>query len=457
MAFLPFLKEKFDALVTEHAESKARYASKTSVLKEQVTELEKNCHANQADSERLRAENLAKTSEVRTLGNELGRLRSAKGEVEQQLKESQSQHEQEKQRSQELEEELEAQQARYKELATLNEKQTDTLRQQASAALSARETSHDATKKRLDGRSLVQQFTRFKLDRKIEEKDDQVCQLVELILQSEEEQSYSESRIEDLEDDVENIERSRATESRLFRQERRCLIDQVTSLTEDIKYTQEQHLRKEQEWRNERSVFKREIKTAVSILNSQEEALATMQSMSMAKFELEQELWRKKVDLEEALQTITVRDAEVHKLQKDLERLSLDKEELSNDLAAVQDQLHATEQDLNNERAQRRHLSSLLIQSQATETQLQDEVFSLQNDLVSYLQLQETHADLIKNLDRLMRTADLAEEDAKELARMNSELAGHNNPNQRIRQLDRLRNELAELKKVRISFLVFKQ
>lgn len=457
MAFLPFLKEKFDALVMEHAESKARYASKTSVLKEQVTELEKKCHANQADSERLRAENLAKTSEVRTLGNELGRLRSAKGEVEQQLKESQSQHEQEKQRSQELEEELEAQQARYKELATFNEKQTDTLRQQASAALSARETSHDATKKRLDGRSLVQQFTRFKLDRKIEEKDDQVCQLVELILQSEEEQSYSESRIEDLEDDVENIERSRATESRLFRQERRCFIDQVTSLTEDIRYAQEQHSRKEQEWRNERSVLRREIKTAVSILNSQEEALATMQSMSMAKFELEQELSRKKVDLREALQTITVRDGEVHKLQKDLERLSLDKEELSIDLAAVQDQLHATEQDLNNERAQRRHLSSLLIQSQATETQLQDEVFSLQNDLVSYLQLQETQADLIKNLDRLMRTADLAEEDAKELARMNSELAGHNNPNQRIRQLDRLRNELAELKKVRISFLVFKQ
>lgn len=388
---------------------------------------------------------------MRTLGNELGRLRSAKGEVEQQLKESQTQHQQEKERCQELEEEMEAGRVKYADLATFSHKQSNTLRQQASTALSAQQTSHNVIKKRLDSRLLIQQFTRFKLDRKIEEKDDQVCQLVDLILQSEEEQSLSESKIEDLEDEVESIERSRATESRLFRLERRGLIEQVTSLSEDLRDLQERSAQKEQGWTFERSMLKREIKTAVSIIDSQEEALVELQSLSMAKFELERQLSEKLTEIQEAMQVISSRGEEVKALKKEMETLSMEKEELSDNLSAVQEHLHTTEQDLNNERAQRRRLSSLLIQSQATEAQLQEEVFSLQNDLVSYLQLQETHADLIKNLDRLMRTADLAEEDAKELARMNSELAGHNNPNQRIRQLDRLRNELAELKKVSYS------
>lgn len=413
-----------------------------------MSELETKCQTLQADSERLRAENLAKTSEVRTLGNELGRLRIAKGEVEQQVKESQTRCQDEKALNQDLGEAFEDLHQQFKDFAAFSGKQSSALQKQSSILLSTQEKSHCSTKLRLEGRILGQQFTKLKLDRKIDEKDDQVCQLVELILQSEEEQSLNESRIEDLEDDIELIERNRATESRLFRQERRNLIDQVSGLNEDLRDLHEHYKHKENEWKAEKSMLKREIKTAVSIIESQEDALSEMQSLSMAKFEAEQELTEKKRNLEEALHTITARDEEIENLKKEIDTLSSEKEELNNELYAVQEQLHSTEQDLNNERAQRRHLSSMLIQAQATETQLQEEVFSLQNDLVSYLQLQETHADLVKNLDRLMRTADLAEEDAKELARMNSELAGHNNPNQRIRQLDRLRNELAELKKV---------
>lgn len=432
----------------EHADSKNRYASKTSALKDQVHELEKHCQSLQGDSERSRAESLAKTSEVRTLGNELGRLRSAKGEVEQQLKESEKELQLERERSRGLEEALAGQQTYSDELATLTHKQTEALRWQASETLSRQKALEKATTSRLATRLIAEQYAKMKLSRKVEEKDDQVCQIVELVLQSEDEQSLSEARIEDLEDDIDDMERNRATEARLFRQERRGLIEQVTCLTQDVRELRERHVHQKQEWDFERSSLKREIKTAVSIIHAHEEALVEMQSMSMAKFEIEQQLAVKRVELEEAMQAITIRDEEAQNMKKEMEALNEEKEHLANELAGTQDQLNATEHELSNERAQRRHISSLLMQSQATETQLQDEVFSLQNDLVSYLQLQETHADLIKNLDRLMRTADLAEEDAKELARMNSELAGHNNPNQRIRQLDRLRNELAELKKV---------
>lgn len=453
VAFLPFLKEKFDALVAEHAESKARYASKAAALKEQVKDLEKTSQASQADGERLRAESLAKTSEVRSLGNELGRLRSAKGEVEQQLKESREQYEEEKERRKNTEEQLEETQGHYEDLATFSRQQSDTIGKHAHTTINLRYDIHDAARKLLESQLLTHQLVKLKLERKIEEKDDQVCQLVELILQSEDEQSLSETRIEDLEEDLQIVERLRASESRLFRHEWRSLVDQVQDLNEDFQHQAERHADKEKEWNMERSSLRREVRTAVAIIESQEEALAEMQSVSMAKFQVEQNLAGKEVELADALKTVTTRDEEIASLKEHLAMLQEEKQSLSSDLASTQDALNTTEQDLTNERAQRRHLSSLLVQSQATETQLQEEVFSLQNDLVSYLQLQETHADLMKHLDRLMRTADLAEEDAKELARMNSELAGHNNPNQRIKQLDRLRNELAELKKVRRTAL----
>lgn len=448
LAFLPFLKEKFDELVKEHADSKGRYAKKTSQLKEEVSELQDKASNLQIECERFKAENLAKSSEITRLGSELATLRSAKGAVEQQLMESQSQCKQGEQERESLISAHEEQYAVLHDNLLHKRQQASVIAAHASASLHALHLIKLAHAKAIHDASASNHFVTLRLERKLRDKDDQVSQLVDLIIQSEEEQSTYEARIEDLEDDLAQCQQMRTTDNQVFLSERKELRQQLRQAHDIIRELRESQRANQECWNQEKNLLLQERQHLYENLEAQVQALDILPQLSMSNFDLQTSLASARFDLEEAKKSISAREDDIKELQEQLDTARETEEMLSSDLSGCKQTLASTEQELVNEREQRRHLSSLLMQSQATEGQLQEDIFSLQNDLVSYVQLQETHADLIKNLDRLMRTADLAEEDVKELARMNSELAGHNNPNQRIRQLDRLRTELAELKKV---------
>lgn len=59
------------------------------------------------------------------------------------------------------------------------------------------------------------------------------------------------------------------------------------------------------------------------------------------------------------------------------------------------------------------------------------------------------HAELSTQLTEMAARNTLAETDSAALSELNAQLLGHSNPNQKIVQVAKIRQELAELKKVK--------
>lgn len=56
---------------------------------------------------------------------------------------------------------------------------------------------------------------------------------------------------------------------------------------------------------------------------------------------------------------------------------------------------------------------------------------------------------MIDEVDALVRRNALAEDEAAQLSKFNAQILGHNNPQQRIMYVDKIRGELHEVKQVR--------
>ena len=453
LSLLPSLRQKFDALVKEHAGSKEKHSTTLINIHAQVGDLEKRIKTGQDEVARLSAEGIAKTRELGRLGEEMGRLRIDKGNSENCLREKKMECEQEVRKGEQIQRELRAREETYKELEAISRRQHIQFSQQSSACLSQKVQMEAAVAATFTLESLTSAHQVIRLERKLAEKQDQVAQLVELVLCLEEEKATLDVRAEELESDL--------SAARTRGQIEEARFDKAQNTHESLLSAERRHMQeftamqesKEREFCLEREYLTTLLDEANIKVDQLKFAAGEVDRLHRVKYDLEKELRQTENNVTSAQASLAEKESEIAVQRGEVDKMLTENDLIKHQLASSLSAQKSQEGDLSNERDQRRRLASLLNASQTTETQLQAEIDSLNGELIDYTALQETHEDLLKALDRIMRTADLAEEDANQLAQINAQLVGHNNPSQKIKHLDRLRNELAGLKKVSLNSL----
>ncbi|GAA5947937.1 hypothetical protein JCM3765_007037 [Sporobolomyces pararoseus] len=107
--------------------------------------------------------------------------------------------------------------------------------------------------------------------------------------------------------------------------------------------------------------------------------------------------------------------------------------------------------ELEKERADKRRVVGLLVQSRAAETALREQVEELTSQLRTLAPLTSEHSSLQQTVDHLARINAATEQDLHDLIDQNAELAGHSNQNQKIKHVASLREELIESKRKHLS------
>lgn len=448
LSLLPSLKKKFLDLVDEHATSKTRYTTSMDSLRSELAESEKRLKRSQAEEARLSAENLAKTREVGRLGDELGSVRAEKSKVEEDLKSKQREYEAEKSAREEAETLIEVERDHFAEQQAWLRKQAKALSANASAALAVQKQHHEVRCEKLQDRALAAEHRALRAERKALEKQDQITRLVDLVVVLEEEKAFLSEQLEDLQEEIEERELQRLQDANLWKKHAAEAVERLAEAMEDL----------EDVWNNateEAELAEQEIRWLSDSLRCEEEQVGHLKgveeevvALSMQKTEQAQEIATLQSDVDSAYTSISEKDDKLHELEtafaKSHEDCTTTQEELASaraEIADVERRLSSTEH----------HLDQALHTLQTSEGRneaLLAEVAGLHEDLMDYIALQETHGELCKTIDRLTRTSSLAQEDADELARINADLVGHSNPSQKIRHLDRLRTDLAEIKKV---------
>lgn len=96
-----------------------------------------------------------------------------------------------------------------------------------------------------------------------------------------------------------------------------------------------------------------------------------------------------------------------------------------------------------------KYLRTLFQLSPHSPTAAQD-VFRLSKVLAESEGYAHAYQTLVDEVDALVDRNLLAEEEAQQLSKFNAELLSHKNPAQKIMYVDRIRQELAEVKQVRL-------
>lgn len=373
--------------------------------------------------------------------------------MEQKLKEKERECEEQAIKYAELQLVLEDQRTRYADLDAASRKQASTLGAHASAHMQLLQQRYQSAQARLQEDNLPSNLRITRLERKLLEKEDQVAQLIELVMSLEEEKDLLQERNEELEDDLEELSNTLELDNARHDTAQKHYQALIKEEHEAARAMVERYESAQTEWQMEREYYAGCIKEGHLHSQAYEKSNKALEDMGMEKYALEREHAKLVEDMQAAQELLGEQEAEMEDKHAKLEALQVDHAQTQERLEATLAGKKAQEAELHEQKEQCRALETSLQAAQATEIHLNTQVESLTNELIDYASLQETHEELLKALDRLMRTADLAEEDVNQLAQLNAQLIGHNNPGQRIRHMDRLRNELAGLKKVMRNLL----
>ena len=449
LSLLPCLKKKFLDLVDEHATSKTRYTTSMDSLRSEIAESEKRLKRSQAEEARLSAENLAKTREVGRLGDELGRVRAEKSKVEEDLKSKQRDYEAEKVAREEAETLYEVEREHFADQQAWLRKQAKALSANASAALALQKQHNEARCGTLQDQALAAEYRALRAERKALEKQDQIARLVDLVIVLEEEKAFLSEQADDLQEEIEERELQRLQDSNLSKKHAGEAVERCAEAMEDLEdvrnnATEEAELA-EQEVRWLSVTLRCEEEQVEHLKGVEEEVVA----LSMQKTEQAQEIVTLRSDLDSTYTSVSEKDDQLHQLEAALIKSQEDCTTTQEELASVRAEVADVERRLSSTEHRLDQALHTLQTSEGRNEALSAEVAGLHKDLMDYIALQETHGEFCKTIERLTRTSSLAQEDADELARINADLVGHSNPSQKIRHLDRLRTDLAEIKKVR--------
>ena len=403
---------------------------------------------------RLGAENLAKSREVARLGDEMGKMRCELGSVREELGRAIAAVEVEREgRISAVEKLSEAREAHAQEMHA-GRVQAHTLCTHASLALAAQRASADVRLEASHAAALEAQYRALRAERKLADKQDQIGQLVELVVLLEEEKALAYDLLEDAQIEAEEREIWRLQYANLARDASADMQGRLEEADRDRQMAEEAQMEVEQEQELERAVARSEAAAAAREGQRLAQAEEDIARLSLAQLETSHQLASRTEELAASRGTVSERDESIANLETALSTAQDELLSTRTDLQSVQNRAASLLSQLTAQQHELSALSAALASSEEQSLSLQRDVEALNDDLVGYLALQETHAELGTTLERLSRTSSLAQADADTLARLNAELVGHSNPSQKIRHLDRLRTELAELKKVRLFLAV---
>lgn len=339
----------------------------------------------------------------------------------------------------------------YTELQQTCTRQLHSIGSTASLALTAQQ---EASQRQRDADTellLQAQYARLRAERKQLQAQDQISQLVEMIVMLQESAQAQQDRIDDL-DELNNhyiLELKQAEAARRSQNEAHREWLQEATLSNIM--TREDLAFQCEEDRFHRDSIVLHSREADMYQAENKRLQSSLDHLAEDRVALTLRLNSVRSDFEKATEECATKDTHLRHAAEEQATLFEANTTLERDLTRTKNSLTAAQNELANEQYRLQETAKALATASDAEAALHDEVQSLQDDLTDYHLLQDRHEELQKIIDRLMRTSSLAEEDANQLARLNAELAGHSNPNQKIRHLERLRNELADAKRVTSS------
>ena len=379
----------------------------------------------------------------------MGKMRCELGSVREELGRAKSAVEMEREARILAEEELSGGRETHAQQMHEARAQAHTLCTHASLALAAQHASAATRLEASRAAALEAQHRALRAERKLADKQDQIGQLVELVVLLEEEKALAYDLLEDAQIEAEEREIWRLQYANLARDASADMQGRLEEADRDRQMAEEAQMEVEQEQELERAVARSEAAAAAREGQRLAQAEEDIARLSLAQLETSHQLASRTEELAASRGTVSERDESIANLETALSTAQDELLSTRTDLQSVQNRAASLLSQLTAQQHELSALSAALASSEEQSLSLQRDVEALNDDLVGYLALQETHAELGTTLERLARTSSLAQADADTLARLNAELVGHSNPSQKIRHLDRLRTELAELKKVR--------
>ncbi|KAI0085196.1 hypothetical protein BDY19DRAFT_460717 [Irpex rosettiformis] len=380
--------------------------------------------------------------ESRTLRNELREAKSETEKVEAALVVLKTE-------SEDTEEELLEQLDNYKALLSRVAQEYGRL---------ASTTVSKATHERVKHESLAVHLRVNKLERKLANTECQVTELAHFVRHTQEQNTLLFAQLRDGEEQL-----------AYYASALRHSFTQVATVTRD-------DLELAQELWDAGRTFK-DAETERRIVEQRDNSLWTeFDALRRDQLHLHAALLLKRVD--EAQDIADKRNNEVNAARKQSSRLSSELSALREELEATKTQLidtsssldvcRATEESLRkqlegaflenkievakaqklvkHEKEATQRLAGLVTQGKAIEESLTEEIDHLTADLTEAERYREAYHNMIDEVDALVRKNALAEDEAAKLSKFNAQILGHNNPQQRIMYVDKIRQELHGVK-----------
>ncbi|KIJ49471.1 hypothetical protein M422DRAFT_27837 [Sphaerobolus stellatus SS14] len=151
-------------------------------------------------------------------------------------------------------------------------------------------------------------------------------------------------------------------------------------------------------------------------------------------------------DMEKVRQAKGIAEAELAQKIIEASEANVREEVLKQRLSVQKQELIDANENSKKERERNASLQQTWYRSRKNEEHLQLEVDRLSDELEDVSRYKDAHADLLSEVIELIQRNELAEEEAERLSKFNAEILGHQNPQQKICYVDRIRQELAETK-----------
>ncbi|KAL6305236.1 hypothetical protein BKA93DRAFT_731459 [Sparassis latifolia] len=312
---------------------------------------------------------------------------------------------------------------------------------------------------RIKEESAILQMRVLRLERKLANAEGQVIELVNLIRHTKEDKQFLSARLREVDAETafysqalkDITQEERLDEPSIYRDLDNSLFSMGHEVLQSQASVQQGLVADSSVW----SEFYR-LRSDTLLLHSS----ALVKGLSNAEIQLEQsaaELAQaegKYTELRATLEAAQVAHAEAQRqLSETTASLQISqvaeastKKQLEDTRAKAQADVSRVEQALRTQKDANHRLAETAQKCRAAEEALQTEVDQMASELAQAERYQEAYNSLLEEVDALVSRNALAEEEAQRISRFNAEILGHNNPNQRIMYVDRIRRELYETK-----------
>ncbi|KAF9461301.1 hypothetical protein BDZ94DRAFT_1168036 [Collybia nuda] len=296
----------------------------------------------------------------------------------------------------------------------------------------------------------------LRLERKLANSEGQVVELVNLVRQLREDNTFLTHQLREAEAEIHSVKEDLLKEMSIRPTKLDTSLEQVLcDVLDDLAHTRVDFHRTGQKTSDLLAELYRhkgeEILFAYSIANKQllEAELVAQQyavdlSGALASHEVIATL------LESVQKERTTTETQLRVATENVDKLKASSEHSIRRITEIEAEQRETvrihEESLKKERNMVKRLTGTVQTARVAEDAMRAEIETLTMELTNVEQYQEAYYSLSDEVGSLLARNQLAEDEAQRLSKFNAEILGHNNPAQRIMYVDRIRRELAEAK-----------